>query len=438
MKKIVIASAIIMGLATATFSQTVQVCQPDTVVLLYDHSIFEVGETMQFIMTYDDKGLFSKYEIYYREQPFKCNGSKGEVDLRLPIQVRTIYEYDVSCNLVHSTEQYYAAPRPPRYYHDYYIENNRRLLYVRHYECIEDYYCTDSVLYLYDNSGRISHETKYSRVYGALDLSKEIGYTYNAPVIEKTTNGLSNGYWGEWVTLERKTQTFDDEETLLTVETEYYEKPTTLETHYYDEEGHVTGILTQTGTNGEWVNTKLLEYTYDGNGRLVIAEIKLWQEEEFVHAHRAVYELNEAGYPVAVDFQKWNGEEWVQGTWEAGFHIFSEPYLAGQNELLCRSDAKHIEISYTTTNMPSYDLDEPPTELNFAIISPNPTSGLVTVTGKSLKQAEVFNTLGQRVLSVTGEGDKLHINLQGQHAGIYIVNVTDTEGRKCVMKVVKE
>ena len=75
---------------------------------------------------------------------------------------------------------------------------------------------------------------------------------------------------------------------------------------------------------------------------------------------------------------------------------------------------------------------------SFASVHPNPTDGLVTITGKDLKQAEVFNPLGQLVATSTGEGERLMVDLNGLPAGIYVVNVTDTEGRKCVRKVVKE
>ena len=437
MKKLIITTAIVMGLATAALSQTTQVCQPDTVVLLYDHTYFEVGETMKFVMSYDTDGKFSKCEQYYSEQPFKNNDFKAGADLRLPIQLRTVYEYDPDLNMVKMTEQYFAAPRPPRYIGDYVYEDGKLTLYVRHFESIEDYETNDSIMYQYDDQGRLMHETRYKR-YTSLYLSNEIDYSYGNSVIEETIYGLSHGHWGDWVTLERKTQTFGDDGTLLTVETETYENPTTMETYSYDGEGRITSILTQTLTEGEWVNTELLEYTYDGNGHLVLAEIKSWQEEEFVHANRAVYELNEAGYPAVVDFQKWNGEEWVQGTWKAGFYIFKELYLNRQNAFLCRTDAKHIEISYTNTELPAYDVEEHPTEQAFATICPNPTNSTFIVTGTNLKSAEVINALGQRVATAEGKGETLQIDIANLPAGVYFVSITDEEGRKCVRKVVKE
>ncbi len=74
----------------------------------------------------------------------------------------------------------------------------------------------------------------------------------------------------------------------------------------------------------------------------------------------------------------------------------------------------------------------------FAPLHPNPTTGQVTIMGQDLKAAVVFNTLGQQVATATGEGETLHIDIANLPAGVYFVNVTDGEGRKCVKKVIKE
>ena len=75
---------------------------------------------------------------------------------------------------------------------------------------------------------------------------------------------------------------------------------------------------------------------------------------------------------------------------------------------------------------------------SFASIHPNPTTGQITILGENLRQAEVLNMLGQQVLSVQGEGNELRIDMAALPAGVYFVNVTNEEGRKCVRKVVKE
>lgn len=77
-------------------------------------------------------------------------------------------------------------------------------------------------------------------------------------------------------------------------------------------------------------------------------------------------------------------------------------------------------------------------QTSFATLHPNPTNSLVTITGENLRQAEVINTLGQRMLSVQGEGNELHIDMAAPPAGVYFVTITDEEGRKCVRKILKE
>ena len=74
----------------------------------------------------------------------------------------------------------------------------------------------------------------------------------------------------------------------------------------------------------------------------------------------------------------------------------------------------------------------------FATLHHNPTTGQVTIMGKDLKQADVFNTLGQRVATAKGEGEQMTVDISALPAGVYFVNVTDKDGRKCVRKVVKE
>ena len=74
----------------------------------------------------------------------------------------------------------------------------------------------------------------------------------------------------------------------------------------------------------------------------------------------------------------------------------------------------------------------------FAIVYPNPTNGRIAISGPTLKQAEVVNALGQRVATAKGKDETLQIDIANLPAGVYFVNITDEDGRKCVRKVVKE
>ena len=74
----------------------------------------------------------------------------------------------------------------------------------------------------------------------------------------------------------------------------------------------------------------------------------------------------------------------------------------------------------------------------FATLHPNPTNGQVTILGTNLKQAQIINALGQCVATVKGESEQLTVDISNLPAGVYFVSITDSEGRKCVKKVVKE
>lgn len=130
-----------------------------------------------------------------------------------------------------------------------------------------------------------------------------------------------------------------------------------------------------------------------------------------------------------------------------------ENYYYGWGEFEEIRDAAHergrFHVARTCfCNIPDYPLRWGQTSLDtdvneqaattFATLHPNPTTGLVTITGKDLKSAEVLNTLGQQVATATGEGETLRIDISHLPTGVYFVNVTDNEGRKCVRKVVKE
>ena len=59
-----------------------------------------------------------------------------------------------------------------------------------------------------------------------------------------------------------------------------------------------------------------------------------------------------------------------------------------------------------------------------AVIYPNPVSETLTVKGVSMRQIEVFNTLGQRVLNKTCHEDEVLLDVSSLAAGVYVILVT--------------
>ena len=109
-----------------------------------------------------------------------------------------------------------------------------------------------------------------------------------------------------------------------------------------------------------------------------------------------------------------------------------------------------LKVSRTCfCTIPNYPLRWGQTDLNenftseniptaFATVHPNPTVGKVIVSGFNLKQARMFNIFGQCVATTKGEGEQFTIDISTLPTGVYFVDVTDKEGRKCVRKVVKK
>ena len=70
-----------------------------------------------------------------------------------------------------------------------------------------------------------------------------------------------------------------------------------------------------------------------------------------------------------------------------------------------------------------------------AKVYPNPTKDMIHVEGTGLLQVEVFNILGQNVLSINENFESIRLNaLQN---GIYFVRIKTTEGEKTVKLVIE-
>lgn len=85
-----------------------------------------------------------------------------------------------------------------------------------------------------------------------------------------------------------------------------------------------------------------------------------------------------------------------------------------------------------------YDDVEEASPNSFATVRPNPTTGLFAIMCEGLKQIEVHDALGREIASLKANGNQITIDLSSQPAGVYLVSVTDTEGRRCVKKVVRQ
>ena len=221
---------------------------------------------------------------------------------------------------------------------------------------------------------------------------------------------------GEWKTLSHATKTYSNNGLLQYCLRELSNNPIRLTNYHYNNQERLIGLTTQKMMNGEFVN-------------------------EF----RVVYDLNDNGMPLKVRFEDWDGEKWIPGSSKlfnndiqiSDLKYFNEDYLKRQENHLIDKGIEYLEFFYTNTTHPSYDISEKPFT-NDINIQPNPTEGMITVTGEDLQQAEVYNIMGQFMLSEQSQGQSITLNLSEQPAGIYLVKITDVKGNHCVKKIVKE
>lgn len=73
-------------------------------------------------------------------------------------------------------------------------------------------------------------------------------------------------------------------------------------------------------------------------------------------------------------------------------------------------------------------------------IFPNPNNGVFKISAKSLsvKSVEIYNNIGALIHAEEWQSDKEIINIQNEYAGIYIVKITEDNGRSAILKMIRE
>ena len=336
-------------------------CQPDSAVIELDPNSSMGSEYGDFHarFTYRPNGLLNTQSAFSI-----LSGSSADYDHFYK------FYYDSDYHVIQQNDTYYGMGAVPFLNH-YIYENGLLMTYTSH---LNNYHedtliLWDSISYTYDELRRLHTEKRFIRT------TSEKTYEYNENQVIITTDGYTDGTSGDWLTLSREIRTFNEDSLLVSSQTEKYNDSTVLVTYGYDGQRHRTNVLTQKRNNGVWENQKLVQYHFNPYGRLTLAEIKLWQDDAFVDARRAVYELNEMGYPATVTFEKWDGEAWGYGVWQSDFYLYDEDHLQQQNDMLYsyRNSIHKIELSHIATNNPREPLLPDNSEWYYEILNDDGT-----------------------------------------------------------------
>ena len=384
---------VLLCIVLSAQAQNTPVCQPDSVLVYYNTDEYpNHAPTAWMKFTYDQDGLL----VHFRQEAFSdvlwsiidIDYHNDQTNHCLMLKNTLMDSYDAMHGFEYKTSYAYNEGHKLSTMANYIFDHSSPTLWQ----------CLDSVSYLYGPNGELLTTTNHVK-----NVTTTNEYIGNKTVI--TTEHITEN---DTSLLSRLTKVYSNEGKLLSCRRELTNS-TYLTTYDYNDNGFFSGILMQELLNNEYIPVA-----------------------------RVVFELNEDGYPTVVHFEKWE-EEWI----ESGppitndYCIYFDDYLKSQNSQLCITKVKRMEIHYTNTPMPDYEIKEKE-DPSHIVVQPNPTNQTFTVQGCNLTKIEVYNTLGNLVLLHQLHGDSSTIDLSSQPAGLYFVSVTDKEGKCWVKKVVKQ
>lgn len=107
-----------------------------------------------------------------------------------------------------------------------------------------------------------------------------------------------------------------------------------------------------------------------------------------------------------------------------------------------------VVFDYVYCTIPDYPLRVGQTSFNWdlaeqessadPVIQPNPTSGVFTLSCENLCQIDIYNAMGQHIVTRRASEDSIALDLGNQPSGVYFVSIIAQEGKRCVKKVVKQ
>ena len=255
----------------------------------------QVTEEYPSDFIYDEEGVMTDYTfpgtvstqyhfLHFPSRPSYFNSYFGGHPITTEQYYFTYNSYD---QIEHSDVYHWGVGDDYEAHYYYYYDNEHRLIKKEYFD---EEYCFLRFYYAYSNGNRTRID---SVVYY---------HPYNNQV-DKTIQ-TTNHYNQRIQPLTVETETFNGAGEL----TAY-----TLQTHSYTSNNKTDSIITQTFTDGEWVNSGLTHYVYDDKNRVVEYQTGLWSadNEDWSITKRTIYDFHDEEQKLIVSFKKKNGGEWI-------------------------------------------------------------------------------------------------------------------------------
>lgn len=129
---------------------------------------------------------------------------------------------------------------------------------------------------------------------------------------------------------------------------------------------------------------------------------------------------------------------WIRFTLEMGESIWPGPI---NPDAMC-----HLQ-DYAFCTIPDYPLRVGQTSLDDDIaehdatnimVYPNPTNGIVNISGENIVNVEIVNIMGQVVLSKICDADETSIDISSLNSGVYLIKLKTKDGKEFSERIVKE
>ena len=304
----------------------------DSAPIIYDSIAFPDHVVGRII---NDSGQVTNE--YLSDFIYEENGEM--IQFKLPsFGVETTYTFEDYPTMPNRVHTYYDSGHPQYYDESNYTYENNRLMHVETYSGLEEimsYYD-----YYYDESWRLTKieqtviefdEVYYWRLHF---YEYENNYRTRIDVDYYTYDSVN------FICLNKTTKQYNERHQLLSSRTDTYNSAgdTTsikLQTYSYTPNNKIDHIITQKLTNGEWLNSGIVQYVYDDKGRVVEYQTGSWSTEnqDWNITKKTIYDFNDAEQKLTVSFRKKNSNEWIWDTY-SGQDIFYEADLKLWNQAL--------------------------------------------------------------------------------------------------------
>ena len=172
----------------------------------------------------------------------------------------------------------------------------------------------------------------------------------------------------------------------------------------------IDNLLIEDWENNAWQNDELYKYYYNGE-YITSINIEEWENGSWATEAKFIYEYQN-GNATYGHYQEYENGQWVEA------NGIIEMFYSENAATEVFEDANEVNIEYVDLTSVAEN------QVKTFSIYPNPASENVVISGDDFLKAEIFNTLGQKVMETVVNT----ISVNGLQSGVYMLKVYDANG----------